>query len=188
MKALLLALALCTGAQAATLKAGQFEPAHPAPEFRLDGSDGQDLTLARYRGRLVLLVFGFTHCPEVCPTTLATLAAARQQLGAQAAQVQVVYVTVDPARDDLARIRSYLGAFDPSFVGGTAQPARLEAMRKQYGVVAQRVAQKDGRYGMNHSTSVYLIDREGRLRGLMPYGHGAKDFVHDLRLMLAPAQ
>lgn len=190
----LLLAALPLGAAAANdrpdrLKAGVFEPAQPAPEFSLKGSDGAELKLARFKGRLVLLVFGFTNCPEVCPTTLATLAQARKALGADAADVQVVYVTVDPARDDLARIRQYLAAFDPSFIGGTEAPDKLAAMRKQYGVVAEKIASKqpttaNAAYGMNHSTSVWLIDRAGRLRAMMPYGHEAKDFVHDLKLLL----
>ena len=168
------------------LKAGVFEPAQAAPEFALKGSDGAGLTLARFRGRLVLLVFGFTHCPEVCPTTLATLAQARKALGADAAGVQVVYVTVDPARDDVPRIRQYLAAFDPSFIGGTEAADTLAAMRKRYGVVAEKVTStQPNAYGMNHSTSVWLIDRAGLLRAMMPYGHDAKDFVHDLRLLLA---
>jgi protein SCO1/2 len=181
--------ALAATAPAPRLKAGVFEPAQPAPEFALKGSDGAELRLARFKGKLVLLVFGFTNCPEVCPTTLATLAQARKDLGADAADVQVVYVTVDPERDDVARIRQYLAAFDPTFVGGTEAPATLAAMRKRYGIVAEKVANRGGAgtgsYGMNHSSSVYLIDRAGRLRAMMPYGHEAKDFVHDLKLLLA---
>lgn len=168
------------------LKAGVFEPAQLAPEFALQGSDGAALSLARFKGKLVLLVFGFTRCPEVCPTTLATLAQARRELGAGAADVQVVYVTVDPERDDVTRIRQYLAAFDPSFIGGTETPQKLAVMRKRYGVVAEKVPEPQPHaYGMNHSTSVYLIDRAGKLRAMMPYGHEAKDFVHDLKLLLA---
>jgi protein SCO1/2 len=168
------------------LKAGVFEPPQPAPEFALQGSDGAGLSLARFKGKLVLLVFGFTSCPEVCPTTLATLAEARKALGTAAADVQVVYVTVDPERDSVARIRQYLAAFDASFIGGTEAPPKLAEMRKRYGVVAQKIPEpQSNAYGMNHSTSVYLIDRAGRLRAMMPYGHPAKDFVHDLQLLLA---
>lgn len=186
-RALLLAtLPLSALAATERLKAGVFEPARPAPEFALKGSDGAVLNLARFKGKLVLLVFGFTNCPEVCPTTLATLAQARKQLGSDAADVQVVYVTVDPERDDVHRIRQYLSAFDPTFIGGTESPDKLAAMRKRYGVVAEKIAPKQGNaYGMNHSTSVWLIDRTGKLRAMMPYGHEAKDFVHDLQLLLA---
>ena len=183
---LLAALPATTFANTPRLKAGVFEPAQAAPEFALKGSDGAALNLARFKGKLVLLMFGFTNCPEVCPTTLATLAQARKQLGADAADVQVVYVTVDPERDDVNRIRQYLAAFDPTFVGGTETPARLTVMRKRYGVVADKIPKPQANgYGMNHSTSVYVIDRAGKLRAMMPYGHEAKDFVHDLKLLLA---
>lgn len=174
-----------TAATPSKLKAGVFEPPGAAPEFTLQGSSGTELKLNHYRGKLVLLLFGFTNCPEVCPTTLATLAQARKTLGSDANAVQVVYVTVDPERDDVGRIRKYLAAFDTSFVGGTAKPQELEALRKRYGVVAAKLESFSGGYGMNHSTSVFLIDREGRLRAMMPYGHDAKDFVHDLRLLAA---
>jgi len=186
-RALLLAtLPLPVIAATERLKAGVFEPAQAAPEFALKGSDGAALNLARFKGRLVLLVFGFTNCPEVCPTTLATLAQARKELGTDAADVQVVYVTVDPERDSVDRIRQYLTAFDPTFIGGTETPDKLAAMRKRYGVVAEKIAPKQGNaYGMNHSTSVWLIDRTGKLKAMMPYGHPAQDFVHDLKLLLA---
>ncbi|HEV8692383.1 MAG TPA: SCO family protein [Ideonella sp.] len=185
LASLLLACSAAATAAAPALKAGVFEPPAAAPEFTLRGSDGAELKLSRFRGKLVALVFGFTHCPEVCPTTLATLAQARKALGADAAALQVVYVTVDPERDDVPGIRSYLRAFDPSFVGGTGTPEALAEMRKRYGVSAAKVPMAGGGYAMNHSSSVYLIDREGRLRALMPYGHDAKDFVHDFQLLLA---
>ena len=182
---LLAALPASALANSPRLKAGVFEPAQPAPEFALKGSDAAALTLARFKGKLVLLTFGFTNCPEVCPTTLATLAQARKQLGSEAADVQVVYVTVDPDRDDIPRIRQYLAAFDTTFVGGTEAPDKLAAMRKRYGVVAEKIPKpQPNAYGMNHSTSVFIIDRAGKLRAMMPYGHEAKDFVHDLKLLL----
>jgi len=172
-------------AAAPALKAGVFEPPQPAPELALQGSDGAPLQLARFRGKVVALVFGFTHCPEVCPTTLATLAQARKALGAAASGVQVVYVTVDPERDDAQSIRRYLGAFDPSFVGGTGSREALAAVYKRYGVTAEKVPLPQGHYAVNHSTPVYLIDREGRLRAMMPYGRTAKDFAHDFQQLLA---
>jgi protein SCO1/2 len=173
-------------AGAPQLKAGVFDPPQPAPELAaLKATDGGALSLTRYRGKVVALVFGFTHCPAVCPTTLATLAQARQGLGAEAAGVQVVYVTVDPQRDELAAMNAYLTAFDKTFVGGTGTPEALAEVYKRYGVTAVKVPMAGGGYAMNHSSSVYLIDREGRLRALMPYGHEAKDFVHDFQRMLA---
>jgi protein SCO1/2 len=188
----LLVLSLCAGgtfAWAATqpprLKAGEFLPPHPAPAFRLRGSDGAELNLERWRGKVVLLFFGFTNCPEVCPVTLATLTQARKALGARAGDVQVVYVTVDPERDSPQRLALHLKGFDPSFVGGTGAPESLAAVRKAYGVVANKVVTAGG-YGVDHSSSVFLIDREGRLRAMMPYGRSAADYVHDVQLLLSP--
>jgi protein SCO1/2 len=135
---------------------------------------------------VVLLGFGYTHCQAVCPVTLSTLRQARKLLGAQAADLQVVYVTVDPARDDAATLHRWLSAFDPAFVGGTGTPAQLAAVRKAYGVSAEAVMGRMGPDGsMEHSSFVYVIDRDGRLRALMPFGHGAADYVHDVRVLLS---
>jgi protein SCO1/2 len=165
------------------LRAGVFNPALMAPEFSLRGSDGSNVTLARYRGKVVLMAFGYTNCAAVCPTTLATLAQARSGLGRAADAVQVIYVTVDPERDNAARMRDYLAAFDRSFVGATGTPASLAAVRQKYGVTA--VKHGTGRdYVMAHTSSIYVIDRAGKLRALMPFGHDAADFVHDIKLLL----
>lgn len=188
--ALLLTMLLLPAAAAfaddeATLKAGVFSPPRMAPEFVLAGSNGSALKLSAYRGKVVVLGFGFTTCPEVCPITLATLAQARKRLGEQATDVQVLYVTVDPERDDAARLDSYLTAFDASFIGATGSKHQLQAVRDEYGVMAAKIDQPGSAYGFNHSAFTYLIDRQGRLRALMPYGHPAEDFVHDLKILLA---
>jgi protein SCO1/2 len=154
-----------------------------APDFSLAGSDGSELTLGRYRGKVVVLAFGFTSCADVCPVTLGTLVSARKQLGARGRELQIVYVTVDPERDDAERMRTYLASFDPSFVGGTGTPERLEAVRKEYGIMAKKAKAASG-YSVAHSSYTYLIDRAGRLRALMPYGHPAEDYAHDLGILL----
>lgn len=164
--------------------AGAFDPPHNAPDFSLPGSDGSQVSLARYRGKVVLLAFGFTHCAAVCPTTLATLAQARSGLGKAADQVQVIYVTVDPERDDAAHMRTWLAAFDPGFIGAVGAPEALAAVRKAYGVTAVRQGTGPD-YAMAHTSSIFLIDRAGKLRGLMPYGHEPLDFVHDIQFLLA---
>ena len=182
--AALLFAAAAAGADASELKAGVFSPPRQAPEFSLEGSDGRALNLSRFKGKVVLLGFGFTWCPSVCPTTLATLAQARRKLGsAAAADVQIVYITVDPERDKAERMKEYLAAFDPTIVGGTGTAERLAAVRKDYGVFAEKKGQgKD--YQVAHSSFTYLIDRSGSLRALMPYGRGPDDYVHDLRILL----
>ena len=169
--------------QTPAMTAGAFDPPHAAPEFALRGSDGSEVTLARYRGKVVLLTFGFTHCAAVCPTTLATLAQARQGLGAAADEVQVVFVTVDPERDSAAHMRQYLAAFDPGFIGATAEPEVLAEVREDYGVTAVREGTGPD-YAMAHTSSIFLIDRAGKLRAMMPFGHDADDFVRDVELLL----
>jgi len=168
----------------AALKAGVFNPPRAAPGFTLAGPNESQVALARYRGKVVLLTFGFTHCAAVCPTTLATLAQARARLGRAAERVQVIYVTVDPARDTADHMRDYLAAFDPSFVGATGSPEALAAVRRDYGVTAVKEGSGPD-YAMAHTSSIFLIDPAGALRAVMPFGHDAADFVHDIRLLLA---
>lgn len=182
------ALALVTSASASnssppTLKAGVFDPPRQAPDFELPGSNGGELKISNYRGKVVLLAFGFTSCTAVCPTTLNTFAVARRKLAAAATDVQVVYVTVDPERDDSARLKKYLGGFDPTFVGGTGTEQQLAAVRKSYGISAEKHVLGDS-YTYEHSSFTYLIDRSGRIRALMPYGHSPDDYVHDLTVLL----
>ena len=165
------------------LKAGTFNPPHDAPDFSLRGSDGSDVGIARYRGKVVLLTFGFTNCAAVCPTTLATLAQARGGLGKRADAVRVIYVTVDPERDTADHLRDYLAAFDPGFVGATGAPDVLASVRREYGVTAVREGVGPD-YAFAHTSSIFLIDRAGKLRALMPYGHDAADFVHDIDFLL----
>lgn len=165
------------------LKAGVFDPPRQAPDFTLQGSNGSELKMSAYRGKVVLLAFGYTSCPDVCPVTLSVLAAARKQLGALANDVQVIYVTVDPERDDAARMKKFLNIFDPTFVGGTGSPQALAAVRKEYGVDAKKVGAGPN-YGVAHSSFIYLIDRAGRIVALMPYGHPPEDFAHDARILL----
>ena len=167
-----------------SLKAGVLSPVMAAPALSLTGSDGKPLTLERFRGKVVLLAFGFSNCGEVCPITLATLAGARKKLGADAAAVQVVYVTVDPERDTAAQMRKFLGSFDPTFIGGVGSPAQIDAAQKSFGISSTKKVNVDGSYSIGHSSSIYMIDRAGGLRAVMPYGHPADDFVHDLQILL----
>jgi protein SCO1/2 len=167
----------------ASLKAGVFDPPRAAPAFTLQGSDGHPLQLASYRGKVVILGFGFSSCTDVCPVTLATLAQAHRKLGAEGSAVQVIYITVDPERDDAARLRAYLTGFDPSFLGGTGTPEQLAAVRNEYGIAASRRTAGES-YAFDHSSYTYLIDRGGNLRALMPYGQSADDYVHDLKILL----
>ncbi len=166
-------------------KAGTLSPVMPAPALELQGTDGKPIDLARYEGKVVLVAFGFSNCGEVCPITLATLAGARKKLApAEAADVQVLYVTVDPERDTEAQMKRYLATFDPTFIGGVGTRAQIDAAQKNWGISSTKNVNADGSHTIGHSSSIYLIDRQGGLRAVMPYGHPSDDFVHDLKILL----
>ncbi|WP_373987883.1 SCO family protein [Duganella sp. BuS-21] len=167
------------------LKAGSFDPPRMAPDFTVKGSDGKPLKLSQYRGKLVLLEFGYTSCVDVCPVSLAMLANARKQLGALADQLQVIYVTVDPERDTEERMRNYLRAFDPSFIGATGTPQQMAKVRQDYGITATKKPIEGSKdYIVGHSSYLYFVDRKGNLRALLPYGRSADDVLHDVKLLL----
>jgi protein SCO1 len=178
------ALARAAAPAADTLKAGVLTPVMAAPDIELAGSNGKPLRLSEFRGKVVLLAFGFSNCGEVCPITLATLAGARRKLGDAARDVQIVYVTVDPERDTAAQMKKFLGSFDPTFVGGVGTRAEIDAAQAKYGISSVKNKNADGSYTIGHSSSIYMIDRAGGLRAVMPYGHPVDDFVHDLKILL----
>lgn len=173
-----------TGANA--FKNGAFDPPQPAPDFTLQGSNGAPVTLSQYRGKVVALAFGFTHCARVCPFTLANLARVSRELGPDAVNLQVVFVTVDPERDSREQLHDYLAGFNPTFVGATGDGEQLKDVRQRYGVTIQREKANDGsaNYDVHHSSSIYLVDRQGRLRLLVPFGRSPEDILHDVRLLL----
>jgi protein SCO1 len=167
-------------------KSGIFEPPRAAPDFELRGSNGSALSLKAYRGKVVALAFGFSHCPRICPVTLAKLAEVSQRLGASATDLQVIFITVDPERDSPARLREFLDFFNPKFIGATGDETKLEALHKAYGVTATRAISENEKLGyeVHHSSSIYLIDRQGSLRLLVPFGKSADDILHDVKVLL----
>ena len=190
LAALLFAAGLGARAAAAPeLRAGVFDPPRAAPDFALQGSNGAELTLSRYRGKVVALGFGYTHCPSVCPTTLAYLAEVRKKLSAGRDDFQVVYVTVDPERDTPQQLKAFLASFDSTFIGATGTPEQLAAVRKAYGITLSGKifveTMPKSTYFLDHSSFIYLIDRGGQLRAMMPFGVSADDMEHDVRVLLA---
>lgn len=183
---LLAASAFACAAPIAGLKAGLFEPPRAAPAIALRATDGAILDLARYRGKVVVLEFGYTHCADVCPVSLATLAQARTLLGADAANLQVVFVTVDPARDSVARLRAYLAQFDRGFIGVSGSAQQLDAVLKAYGISAMKKMVEGSKtdYTMHHSSYLYFVDRRGMLRALTPFGRPPAEVAQDVRLLL----
>jgi protein SCO1/2 len=153
--------------------------------LRLADSDGKTRTLADFRGKLVIVDFGYTQCPDVCPTTLHDYAEALKKLGADAAQVQLLFVTVDPGRDTARLLEEYVRAFDPRFLGLRGDAAATERVTKDFKVYAQQRPGKTAEsYTVDHSAQVFVFDREGRLRLMMPPGTAPADIASDLRVLL----
>lgn len=168
------------------LKSGVFEPPRAAPDFSLPSSRDTEFTLSQQRGKILVLGFGFTHCPKVCPMTLANLSQVFKNLGELSKNVQVVYVTVDPERDNPARLREYLANFNSDFIGVSGSAEQLASIRQTYGIIAKKELNKNGSdYDVHHSSYIYLIDREGLLRALVPFGKTADDITHDIKILLA---
>lgn len=159
-------------------------------DFTLVAHDGRTIRLTDYRGKIVVLVFGFTHCPDVCPTHLLTYAQALAKLTPkEAEQIQLFFVSVDPARDRPALLAQYVPAFHPDFIGLTTADGSEEAafaVMKQFRVTAAKQApRKNGFYLVDHSTGTFLLDRQGRVAVLEPWGKTADQLAHDLKLLLA---
>lgn len=158
----------------------------PDLDFKLTDDTGKAVTGANYRGKVVLLYFGYTHCPDVCPLTLAHLHAALQRVGAKADAVRILFVSVDPARDTPAVLHAYVNAFDKRAVGLTGSPHATEALSKRYRSAFTREPDSgNGQYEVSHSSAIYLFDRDGRARLLATPATSQDDLVHDLDLLLS---
>jgi len=157
-------------------------------DFQLTGHDGRPRTLADFRGKVVVLFFGYTQCPAVCPTTLAELAEAMKQLGPEAARVQVLFATVDPDRDSADLLSKYVPAFDPTFLGLYGDAEATARTAKEFRVFYQKQpGQTPGSYTVDHSAGTFVFDPQGRLRVYVSYGQGPEVFVHDIRELLRTA-
>jgi protein SCO1/2 len=157
----------------------------PDLKFQLTDDAGKPATGEDYRGKVVLLYFGYTHCPDVCPLTLAHLHAVLQRVGPTADGARILFVSVDPARDTPAIMHAYVNAFDKRAVGLTGAPRAIEALSKRYRSAFTREPDKgDGQYEVSHSSAIYLFDRQGRARLLATPATPQDDLVHDLYLLL----
>lgn len=157
----------------------------PDLQFQLTDDNGKAVTATDYRGKVLLLYFGYTHCPDVCPLTLARLHVVMQQLGKQADDVRILFVSVDPARDTPAVMHAYVGAFDKHAVGLTGSAGAIEALSKRYrSAYSREPSGRDGNYEVSHSSAIYVFDRDGRARVLSTPATVQADLVHDLKLLL----
>lgn len=159
-----------------------------ARTLALTGHDGKPRTLADFQDKIVVVFFGFVHCPDVCPTTLARFATVMKALGPDADRVQVLLVTVDPARDTPQVLSQYVTAFNPTFLGLTGDAAAIERTAKEFRVIYQKQpGQTADTYTVDHSSGVYVFDPRGRVRLFVSGAQDAAVLEHDIRLLLAGA-
>jgi protein SCO1/2 len=151
----------------------------------LTDADGKPRTLADFKGKVTLLFFGYTQCPDVCPTTMAELAEVKKSLGKDGERVQGVFVTVDPERDTPKILKSYVASFDPGFVALTGTPEETAAAAKEFKVFYAKVPGKSpGAYTIDHTAASYILDSDARLRLFVRYGSGPTALADDLKLLL----
>jgi protein SCO1/2 len=177
-------LAACDSRTAPAFQLTDVTGASFARDFALTDHTGKPRTLADFKGKVVVLFFGFTHCPEACPLTMAELAGARKTLGKDAERVQVLFVTVDPARDTPKVLAQYVPGFDPSFLGLYGDPEATARTAKEFKVMYQQQPQRGGDYTVDHSAGTFIFDPAGRLRLFAQYGQKAAVFAHDIGLLL----
>lgn len=157
-----------------------------ARDFKLTDQDGRERTLADFKGKLVAVFFGFTQCPDVCPTALAELAQVKQALGADGGKLQGVFITVDPERDTPEVLKAYMANFDPSFVALRGTPEQTAAVAKEFKVFYAKVPGKTpDTYTMDHTAGVYVFDTQGRIRLFTRHGSGAQALTDDVKSLLA---
>lgn len=156
--------------------------------FALTDTSGQVVRLSDYRRRVVLVFFGYTHCPDACPLTVAKVTKAMQLLGEQRGQVRFIFITTDPARDTPERLREWLDGFNPAFVGLRGSEAELAGIERRYGVFHTKLppSEQDAGYPVNHTSRLFLIDQEGVVRYLFTPDQPAESIAEGVRLLLEP--
>jgi len=184
-------LAACDGklpgaAAKPSFKGVDITGAEYARTLALTDADGQPRTLADYKGKVVVVFFGYTQCPDVCPTTMAELAEVKRSLGADGARVQGIFVTVDPERDTAALLKAYVANFGPDIIGLRGTPEQIKAAAKEFKVFNSKVPGKtDTSYTVDHTAGSYVFDAKGKVRLFTRYGSGAQALADDLKLLLA---
>ena len=181
------AVAACTSG-GPTFRASDVTGSSFGREFSLQDPSGRTRTLEDFRGKAVVVFFGYTQCPDVCPTTLATLAQAMKELGPDADRVQVLFITVDPERDTADLLAKYVPSFDPRFLGLRGDADATARTAKEFKIIYEKVpGPTPGSYTMDHSAGSYVFDPKGRLRLFVSNGQGPDVFAHDLRELLRGA-
>ena len=184
---LALAAAGCTpaGPGAASFKGIDITGADYGRELALPDAEGRPRTLADFRSKVSVVFFGYTQCPDVCPSTMAELSQVKKALGAQGDKVQGIFVSIDPARDTPEILKSYVTSFDPSFVALRGTPEQTAATAKEFKVIYAKVpGTTEGSYTMDHTAGSYVFDTQGRVRLFVRYGSGAESLTADIKTLL----
>jgi protein SCO1/2 len=177
---------LTGGAQKPSFRAVDITGAEYARELSLPDADGKMRTLADFKGKVTLVFFGYTQCPDVCPTTLAELAAVKRELGKDGDRLQGVFVSVDPQRDTPEILKAYMASFDPSFIALRGTAEQTQATARNFKVFYAQVPGKTaGSYTVDHTAGTYVFDAQGKVRLFVRYGSGTEALTHDLKLLLA---
>ena len=175
-----------SGSAATPFKGIDITGADYARSFSLTDQNGQHRTLTDFKGKVTVVFFGFTQCPDVCPTTMAELAQVKAALGPEGDRVQGVFITVDPERDTADVLKTYMKGFDPSFVALRGTPEEIAATAKEFKVFYAKVPGKiEGSYSVDHTAGSYVFDAQGRVRLFVRYGGGAQALAADLKTLLA---
>jgi protein SCO1/2 len=153
--------------------------------FSLTGTDGKPFASSKLNGKPAAIFFGFTHCPDVCPTTLARLARLRRQLGQGDDALSIVFVSVDPERDTPAEVANYMSLYDTPIVGLTGTPTQVEQVKKQFGVYSRKVEQPGGSYSVDHTASVMLLDKNGQFVATLSPEEGDQVALEKLKRITA---
>ena len=154
---------------------------------RLVGQDGRVRSRDDFKGRVTVLLFGFTHCPDLCPTALSNMAALLDQLGEDRDRVQIAFITVDPERDTPEVLRDYMGAFGPNYLGLTGEPDAIRRVANAFKVFFQKIPLPDGDYTMDHSAVIYVLDLQARVRLMFAANRRLEDVAHDILELLGEA-
>lgn len=156
----------------------------PSYDFTLTGTNG-DVSLSDFRGKIVLVYFGYTFCPDICPATLANVAQALRDLGSKSDDIQVIMISLDPERDTPEKLAGYVGHFHPSFIGITGTKAQLDEVASLYGIFYQKTEGSNATgYLIDHTATLMVLDREGYLKLVFPFGVTSKEIADDLKYML----
>jgi protein SCO1/2 len=166
---------------------GAFQASGIGGPFKLASSSGGELSSEELKGKPFIVFFGFTRCPDICPTTVSDVSSWLQALGPEGKEIKALFISIDPERDSVASLKDYLSSFSDQIIGLTGTPDEIAQVAREYRVYYAKHPLKDGDYTMDHSAVIYLMDREGRLAGTLTYGEKHEDAVAKLKRLLASA-